>query len=209
MKKTIIPFYILFALSATATAQEADKHPGRTLSKFSLGVRAGVNITNVKVSNSPVFTSPHPIPLFTGGVYAIYDVSKTFAIQLEITYNRAGFKSNIDSGLESKALLSYLAAPLLAKYKFAHTGFALYAGPQIAFLLSAKGELTGFSNIDLKSLIRNTDMGGTLGAEYNFGIGLNISVRYVLGFLNIEKNPVNGESLKTRTIGITIGYKIK
>lgn len=104
-------------------------------------------------------------------------------------------------------MLNYLTLPVLAKYSFEDAGFGAYLGPQIGYLLSAKGIFEGDSE-DLKEDLKSTDISGIIGVEYFLPAGIGISARYQLGLSNIAKDADEGEgSIKNNALTFTLGYR--
>jgi hypothetical protein len=195
---TWVLFLVLpFALSVNAQNSE--------FSKFSLGIKAGVNISNMKVSGQGISVISSSLTRFVGGIYGEYKFSNMLGIQPELIYNGLGAKS---SG--TKDQFAYLSIPVLFKYSIPNIGLALYAGPQISLLLSAKEKIDSIStSADIKNQMKNSEISGVIGVDYTFNSGVSISARYQLGFSNVVKDIPSGYSMKNNAFGITVGYKIR
>lgn len=166
----------------------------------SFGVKAGLNLSNLTEKVSGVKVTYSSVANLTAGGYAIYHLNPSWALQAELLYNGSGAKLS-GSG---KINMSYLSVPVLAKYAIASSGFSIFAGPQIGFLLSAKSIPDGGSSTDVKSSFKSTDISGVAGADYTFIGGFNISARYQLGLSNIDAS--GGGTIKNNAINFTVVY---
>lgn len=172
-----------------------------------IGVKAGVSVPKWNVSSD--FSSGLSISSYPGleiGVLGDFPISKSVSIQPEISYSSLGTKMS-SGGDNVKYRLDYITVPLLAKYSLPN-GFGIYAGPQVGFLLSAKGK---FSNSgekeDVKSALKSTDFFITFGTEYNFQNGIAVYARYNHGLVNIYDIDADG-SIHNTSFGFGLAYKI-
>lgn len=205
MKKVLF----LAAAVACTTFSFAQEKKMATSSAISFGVKAGVNLSNFSESvpsgeDKEDFSSKIGL---NAGVFATFHLSNSFAIQPELTWSTMGVKEKED-GSDAKMPLNYLTLPVLAKYTFAGSGFSLYAGPQVGFLLSAKVKGDGAS-VDIKDSFKSTDFGAVAGLEFEIpNTKLNISGRYQFGLANIAKDAPDGYKLKNTAATFTVGYRL-
>jgi hypothetical protein len=172
---------------------------GAAFSQVTVGAKAGINISNLSISGGNTTISYSSKVGLNAGGFAEFMIGENFAVQPELTYSEMGAK-----GSDGQLNINYLQLPVLAKYYF--TGFAVYAGPQVGFLLSAKAK-AGSVTTDFKDQVNSTDFDGVVGAEYNFDPGIVVSARYIFGLSNIDKTASSGESTKINGFQITLGYK--
>ena len=163
-----------------------------------IGVKAGINLANISISDGGTSTSPNSLTRGTAGAFAMIPAGKKFTIQPELLYLGMGYKYG-----GSKAKFDYLSVPVLAKFTVA-PGFGIYAGSQIGFLLSAKAD-----GDDVKDNIKSTDFSGVFGADYILSNGINFTTRYQLGLSNIVKDVNADETVKNNAFTFTIGYVFK
>ena len=91
-------------------------------------------------------------------------------------------------------------------------GFHIFAGPQVAYLLSnkvqAQASVLGFNALnrewDMKSGFREMDFSVVGGVGYQFTNGLNLSAGYDHGLNTIDENG-NFETFN-RTFKASVGY---
>lgn len=137
---------------------------------YSLGVRAGSSIPNLRAGNDdPMSTgwSTRVAPYF--GVYADLGITPAFSIRPEIAYAAQGGKrdgmqpvdasstgmplppgTTLYADYKNVAKLDYLEIPVLARYRFGNgTGFYVNAGPYAGILLAASNETSGVSPLYL------------------------------------------------------------
>ncbi|MFA3783461.1 porin family protein [Melioribacteraceae bacterium 4301-Me] len=158
---------------------------------FSLGVRAGMSIANL--SFDPDLPSVLEKSSRTGvnfGALAEIAFADIFALQIEPTYTQGGSKLSAN-GLESTIKVSSLAIPVLFKVNIPAGGVVTpyaFAGPNLAFILSAKGE-SGGEETDIKDQVSSTNFGIDLGAGVSFSVAPRTKIifdaRYSLGLSDV------------------------
>lgn len=144
------------------------------------GVKAGANYSDF--TNAGFDTEG--LVGFHGGAIVGYNINEHFAVQEEFLYSTQGakIKGGLMDGQDIK--LSYLAVPILLKYK---TNFGLYleAGPQIGILIDEDFTSLGI-NSDAK-FAEKIDGGAAAGIGYQFPNGLGIGARYYMSFTDLTK----------------------
>lgn len=213
MKKMMIIAAMVVA-SLTASAQNE-------VGQLTLQPKVGMNITNI--SGAKIITGTNKsedanfMVDFTVGVEAEYGIAEKFSMAAGVLYSRQGcdygeFKSTIggqSAGWDkNQDKLGYLNIPIVANYYIAK-GFAIKAGVQPGFLLSAKRKVDGFggypsSDEDFKDACKSFDLSIPLGLSYESN-NLVIDGRYNLGVTKINKE--GDDSMKNSVIQFTIGYK--
>jgi Outer membrane protein beta-barrel domain len=197
MKKLIFSAAMLIAAGFSVNAQDV---------KF--GVKAGVNFSSLSgdVENADMLTGFH-----VGGL-AEFKFGN-FAIQPELLYTTAGAKNDYNDGFVSgdlTAKTSYIAVPVAAKY-YILEGLSIQAGPQFAFLVSAKSKFEGSGldeEADSKDLYKSFEFGVFGGVGYELESGLLFSARYVQGVSNIDDGEDSDDSkVQNTNIQLSVGYK--
>jgi hypothetical protein len=175
-------------------------------SPIGFGVKAGVNFAKLKTETGNIESKTGSQTGINAGVFAEIPAGMNFTIQPELTYSSMGYE--IENSLGSaKGKYTYLSLPVLLKYTFPGSGFGVYAGPQIGYLLSADREVNG-TTTDVKDQLRSSDFSAVFGSEFTIpNTGFVISGRYQLGLKNIMKNPPAGYSTKNNTATVTLGYR--
>ena len=199
MKKNLLFVTVtFFALNASA--------------QFSTGIKAGINIAKEKYSNSTYSTSGHVF--FTGGIFTNYSLSKNFALELSALYSGEGSNESYMSGqtkVTGVVKINRINIPLMIQYK---TPIGLYfeTGPQIGFLLSAKGKYSNSSTTyDFKSGTQSTLMSWCIGAGYRFSKilpGLGINASYNAGLSKVNKGSVNANKITSSVFSIKLQYAL-
>jgi len=185
MKINVSLFVAALLITATATAQHVN-----------IGIKGGLNLYNIKNSNSSQYDSKAGFHL---GLLGHIHLSKQLAFQPEILYSAEGAKYSV---LNTKHILhlNYVNVPLLLQYMF-DNGFRLEAGPQFGFLAAAKDEANG-TKADLKNYYKKVDFAVGLGLGYvDPSSGLGIDARYNIGLGNINEN----SSVKSMNRGFQLG----
>ena len=177
-----------------------------------LGVKGGINIANANVENAngkEVKTKALNGPVIGGLIE--FGAHKPWSLVLEPSYVANGAEFD---DFDGKTELTYLQIPILAKAKFGQSNMHVYlfAGPNIAFNLSAEGKATvlGFTGSwnaedDIKKMDIAGDVG--LGASIRIMPQLHLSgdVRYSHGFMNIIDDSATLDSWMSRDVKVLFG----
>ncbi len=188
--------------------------------QFTLQPKIGMNITNISGAEIVTGTSTENANFmvdFAVGVEAEYGLAEKFSLAAGILYSRQGcdfgeFKASNGYTTvgwdKNQNKLGYLNIPIVANYYIAK-GFAIKAGIQPGFLLSAKRKIDGIGDtpsedIDYKDALESFDLSIPLGLSYETD-NVVIDGRYNLGVTKINKE--GDKDLKNSVIQFTIGYK--
>lgn len=143
---------------------------------------------------------------YTADVGIDYCLTNQFAIGFDINNNYIGTKSKALN--DEDISLHYFGFGPLAKL-YATPWMALYAGPEINFLTSAK--IADTSNM---SKFKKTELAVPLGISFEpviskrSNIAITIDLRYRLGLSKVNKSdPFWDKDVKNSTFILTIGYK--
>jgi len=176
--------------------------------QIAVGLKAGVNFSKENYKSSTYTTSNHTY--FAGGIFAQYSFAKSFALQLEVVHSGEGtheeYMAN-NTKVTGVVTINRLNVPLLLQYKTV-PGIYFETGPQIGFVLSAKGKYTTGS-YDFKPNTNSTLFSWCVGAGYTLtkgAPGLGIGVRYAPGLSHIDKGATNAQSIKGSTINVSVAY---
>ncbi len=176
MKRLLILAFVMIALTASASAQSSN----------TLGLKAGLNMFKYYGDDAG---SVDNLTAFAFGAYFCHSFSEVIAIQPELYYSGKGASESEVLTIEMKQ--GYLEIPVLFKVNFPLEGKSwsptLFAGPYLAFLMSAKLE-----DIDVKELFADTDFGLIVGGGFDFGLSegaqtLSLDVRYSMGFTKLDE----------------------
>lgn len=151
--------------------------PGFTQRTKSVGLRAGVNVSDI---TRTVFTAR---TAFYAGLAGEMRMTGLYALQLELGYSQQGALGNVedersvnrhfsDSGIRTE----YFTAGVMNKFSI-HRKFSLLAGASVEQELSGNPFLS-----------RTLDAGVILGAEYQFLPGFGLEVRAKRGLFDIFEN---------------------
>ncbi|HKP32636.1 MAG TPA: porin family protein, partial [Chitinophagaceae bacterium] len=163
------------------------------------GIKAGVNISNLKVENSSSMDSKLGFYL---GALAHLHFAEHWAVQPELVYSGQGAKQTI-SGVEYKIKLGYLNIPVLFQY-MTGTGFRFETGPQLGFMMSAKTKVDD-DQTDVKDAFNTLDLAWAFGASYVTDGGFGVDARYNLGLMDI--NDGGGSAIKNRVWQLGLFYQ--
>ena len=231
---------------------------------FYLGAKGGWSLPELSGGNNEISKGWKSRSAFNFGVLASDELTKKFALQIEVNYASQGGRKNgiqplydgavpgLPTGVpfyanfKSDAILNYIEVPVIAKYVFLQTHsqrFYIDAGPYAGYLLNARNKTSGTSSIftdkngtvlmipnpqnpdqyiplPAQSFDANTNItsdinkfnfgiNGGLGIGQNLGNGnLFLDIKGYYGFLNIQKNPVNGKN-NSGALVVSVGYAVK
>ncbi|WP_343658397.1 porin family protein [Chryseobacterium sp.] len=195
MKKLILGLALVagtftFAQKTSTSTSSASSSPVR------FGLKAGLNISSISNSNANSKAG------FYGGVFANIPVAQDFSVQPEVLYSGQGAKAKSNSNV--KLNTDYIAVPVMLQYNLIPNLY-VEAGPQFAFLISAKGKDNNAS-VDVKDDFKTFDFGLGLGAGYYFTQNIGVNVRYTAGLSKIAKED-DGDSSRNGVFQIGLAYK--
>jgi hypothetical protein len=183
MKKLFLSAVVLVAFASFAFGQ------------VSLGLRAGLNLSNNKFSAGSIDIKPDMKAGFLVGAYLTGNISDNIAIQPELLFTTFGSKGD-DFG---KTDLNYICIPVLLRYNF-NEMVNIHVGPQFNMLMSAENE-----GDDIKDDLKGLDVGALVGLGADFG-PFNAGVRYFAGLSNISED--DSFELKNSAFQIFVGFRL-
>ena len=202
MKKLILGIALFGGLSA-ANAQ------------IDLGVKGGLNFPTLSGDSRQLIgdQTKFRTDFYVGG-YANYKVTDQISFQPELLYSKQGAGIKNSGNSNSKIVTHNINIPLMGRYEIME-GLNVEFGPQLGFLVSAKGK-TEEGKTDTK--VKITDNFKTLDFGLNFGAGykvtdeLEINARFTKGLSNINNyfpEGINDNYKITNTyFSIGVAYKL-
>jgi hypothetical protein len=169
------------------------------------GIKAGVNLADLKIEGDGFGLDFKNRIGFHAGLYYHLFFNENIAIQPELLFSQKGAKIDF-SGFEVKTNFSYIDLPVLVRYQVVDF-LNLHAGPQVGFLISANA-VADDEKEDIKDDFNTIDFGLAFGAGVDLPMGLNFTLRYVLGLANIASETEGDESLKNNVLQVSVGYRL-
>ena len=202
MKKVLFIAVVVLLGLGNVNAQEV---------KF--GAKVGLNSSNF-TGDTEGFDSKIGFNL---GAYAEISLSDKLTFQPELLFSTQGASSEDSFENETFKLTikaNYLNIPLMMKYGLTDK-FALEFGPQLGFLLSAKGKAEGTfdgqaisEEEDLKDFFKSIDFGLNFGASFDVAENIMIGARYNLGLSNIMDEEDSGDDkVQNAVFSFAVGYR--
>jgi hypothetical protein len=179
---------------------------------FTLGVKGGLNLANV--TGDDVSDDAEMLIGFHAGAYAQFDLA-VLTIQPELLYTMKGSQEEgtmMGVDYSGTSTLNYLEIPVLVKYNVLPTPMmkaSVYAGPSLAFLLSAnhEQEVNGeTTDTDIADDLTSTDFGLNVGASVELS-KLMIDVRYNMGLASVDDSGADAD-YKNSVIMLSVGYAL-
>lgn len=156
-----------------------------TMAQFN--IRGGLNFAKVSSNDESVQLSANP-GVQLGFGYEM-DLGNTLSLRSALVYSQKGSKSE-SSTTSSSSRTNYLEIPMDLQIRFGDSDdnrLGLYAGPYVAFLLSATTD-----EINVKDSYNNQEYGFNAGLTYDiyvFTLGLN----YGAGLSNVVNDANLGD----------------
>jgi hypothetical protein len=215
MKKSLF-IICLSVVSLGYTLNAQDHHrDGDPRNNFSLGVKAGLNVSNVWDESGQDFRADSKAG-FAGGVFFGLPIGKYLGIQPEVLVSQKGFKGSgslLGYPYSYSKTTTYLDIPIQLQIKPIEF-LTLLVGPQYSYLMHEKDVYTYGTNASAQEQefkndnIRKNILGFVIGADINVS-HLVVSGRFGQDF---QTNNGNGTSstprYKNRWFQVTVGIKI-
>jgi hypothetical protein len=140
MRKII---FLITACTLMAYSVNAQDDP----EELKIGVKAGINMSNIYNAQSEEFTADYKIGLAAGGFLSI-PIGKFLGVQPEVLFSQKGFRASgtvLTYPYEFKRTTNFIDIPILIAFK-PLPGVTLLAGPQYSYLVKKTDEYTGVIN---------------------------------------------------------------
>ena len=209
MKKMMMMLFMA-TVALTASAQNE-------VGQLTLQPKVGLNLANL--TNTKVGDESGKMKAdFVFGVEAEYGLAEKFSVAAGLLYSMQGcefgeykVKANgetVGGWDKNERNLAYLNIPIVANFYFAK-GWAIKAGIQPGFLLSAKAKIDGVGatpsvNENMKDACKTFDLSIPLGLSFEYEKAV-FDLRYNLGVTKVNKD--GDDSNKNSVIQFTVGYK--
>jgi Outer membrane protein beta-barrel domain len=211
MKNTLLLISLVAFVATTVKAQTTSTEQR---SKFTVGIKAGTNYSNVYDSTGEDFVADYKFGS-AAGVFIVLPLGKIFGIQPEVLYSQKGFKSEgtfLGSSYQMERTTEFIDVPLLISIKPIESISVLF-GPQFSYLLKQKDEFNGGTLTSSQeeefspNNLRKNIFGLTGGVDFNiehFVIALRAG-------WDLKDNDGDGNSTspryKNRWYQAAVGYK--
>lgn len=179
--------------------------PSVAKTRTGIGVKAGLNLSNIINEMTDIDFSPEMKPGFHAGILFNLNFGYMnnrqgfFGLQPEVLYSRQGFLLDGDP-----ITFNYITVPVMVKL-YLYQGFNFEIGPWIGYLLAVNPNSTVIdeNNIKLSDLKGGKDAGVAVGFGYDFNSGLMVGARYQHGLSDMAGNLL----WTNRVIAISLGWK--
>lgn len=201
--------FLFIALTAFAIISATTQ----TNAQARFGIKAGATLTTLGSATANGVTVDYNYrPGFQGGVFAELPIAKAISFNPQVLFTQKGGNINTTvSGinLTGHTQINYLDLPLLFGFK-ATPKLSFFVGPQVSFLMSTKTvvSVTGFGTQEStdKTGVKNTLVGGNLGAGYDLTNNIGVNLHYMFDFGRAGEGS-NDTGEKNSGFALTLGYK--
>ena len=175
------------------------------------GIKVGLNMATIAGDDNKIGgISPDSRMGFSAGGFIVLDLT-VISIRPEILYTMKGACYEATVGnvkFDATLKLDYLEVPILLQYNLPLPGPvspSLFAGPALAFNLSAKVvEETSDTEEDIED-VKSTDLGLVIGGGVVLNNKITLDVRLVMGLTSIDDSGAD-DDVKNQVISIMAGY---
>jgi Outer membrane protein beta-barrel domain len=177
--------------------------PFTSQAQIKLGVRAGLNASNISFDNLPDRRERFG---FHAGIFSTFNIEPNFIdVQPELSYSLQGvaFKPS-----NTKIMLNMKYINLMVPLVFKLSTIDLQVGPFASYLVSSPDYAVYNENKIIYAAFNKIDAGLTAGIAYNRKNAM-FGVRYNQGFVNVAKDNVKPYLGKGKNaVGqVSVGYK--
>jgi hypothetical protein len=213
MKKAGLFVLAIIGLGITATAQESEKYDRRE--KFTVGFRAGANLSNVWDSEGEDFDADAKLG-FAGGVFVGIPIGRYIGIQPEVLFSQKGFQASgtlLGTSYSYRKTTNWIDIPIQFQLK-PLPFLTVLVGPQISFQVSERNEYTFGSNSTAQEEQFDNDniRKNMLGIATGFDINIYHVVVSGRACWDFQSNRGDGTSstprYRNQFVQLTIGFKI-
>lgn len=210
--KTISNSIVVLLTFLISTALFAQKTTVDKRKDFRIGVKAGINVSNVYDEENNDYIADNKTGFAAGGFFAI-PLGDFLGIQPEIMYSQKGFKatsSTILGDYDFTRTSTYLDIPLQLQIKPLPMLTFLF-GPQFSYLLKTKNDFNGNISTTQEEEINSDNYKKNV---FGFVAGLDVNIEnFVISgraAWDISKTDTTGDSTKPRyknqVLQFTVGY---
>lgn len=195
--------------------------PQLAFSQTALGIKAGMNMGDIKVRSENLLVDEQyaPLRLWHVGVAGSVELSERFSGQMELLFNQKGGQSPLELGnpnpLEAywQYKLNYLSLPVLLQFKAGPLTFE--AGPEVSYLLGHKTTRNDVVVEDELSFLGDKSFEFALTAGFKFSVERFFTeVRWTRGYYSIgEVDFYDMDGVKlgyynhfSHTLQVSLGY---
>lgn len=192
---------------------------GAAVAQPSFGIKAGLNIANIRKSGIYNFNPSSLVTFKIGGMVDL-PVGESFAVQPGLFVNSKGFKeANNFQKLTTNPIYFEIPLLMLGKFDLGDVRAFAGAGPYFGFGFAGKRQVNNGSGIQAINIqygnapgayFKSTDIGLDFSAGVTFDSGVQLSINYGFGLSNvIPSNSIYaelGQGAQHRVLTFGLGY---
>lgn len=187
---------LFFCLTATA-----QKMKGKTF----LGFKAGANVSTFRTPTDYPDFDPALKTGISLGTFVEIPVSDKVVIQPEFYYSQMGSRGASSPWGTVRFRYNYFSVPVVLKYRLGQS-FAAFIGPEADILIRAR-KRDQYSTESITYVVRDYDLGFTVGAEAWFSPKVSLAARYIHGTRDVSLNN-DHFTFFNQGVQVTVGYKL-
>lgn len=205
----------VFFITAAVALMAINSYGQDAGSKIQLGLKAGLNYSNIYDSKSENYDAKGKAG-FAGGAFLAIPIGRFLGVQPEVMYSQKGYKQSgsvLGSNYDFTRTSHYLDVPLLLSIKPTSV-LTVQVGPQFSYLMRQKtvlntglGTVVNENEFDNDNIRKNT-LGAVVGLDFNFD-------RVIFGTRagwDLQNNNGDGTSTNPRyknvVVQATLGFRL-
>jgi hypothetical protein len=205
-KKLIVFIIAIIALINISYAQEGTTDQRE---EMKLGIKAGVNISNVYDAQGEAFVAESKLGFVLGGFLTV-PISKFIGIQPEFLFSQKGFRGTgiiLGYPYEFNRTTNYIDIPIFLTLKPAPS-LTILAGPQYSFLIKQSDAFTSTAVSTLQEQEFNTDNIRKNTLCFIWGADVNFSALVIGGRIGWDLSSNNGDGTSTTPRYKNVWYQL-
>lgn len=206
MRKFFMASVLLLAALSASAQQE--------VGTWALTPRVG--LASAGMSNQKIFTDVGGADYkdaerkigFVGGADVTWRLHQQVGFSAGLFYSNEGFKYPEIEGLKLKHSLSFLNMPLMGNF-YVTDHLCINAGVQVSWLAAASQTLRHGDQTETRDLnnYKSLNFAVPVGVSYQQG-NVVLDLRYNIGLRDLNDHELTGETCRTNSLWLTLGYRI-
>jgi hypothetical protein len=169
--------------------------------QFEIGLKGGLNISNVRNKDISYYERVSPIPGFHIGLFTQVDFTDKFHLNSEVLISSRGFRLVV---FAQRKETIYLEIPVLLTYSLIEK-VEIEFGPDLGVMISNNSENIDDNFFSYESL----DVGLATGLRYKLNDKVYFTGRYYHGLTSIGELFSQNSKSFNRVVQFSVGHKIK
>ena len=217
MKKIFLIIATIANVTQQSSAQNYNRETkvGTSPNSLQIGIKAGMNYSNVYNSNGESFNTTPKFGYVAGG-FVSFPITQLLGLQFEALITQKGYQATgmlLGRSYDITRTTTYFAVPILLSFRCGKY-VSILAGPQFAYLIKQKdSNANGSTSIEQENAFTNENIRkNILGFTFGFDFNLNHVVIGTRAGWDIQNNNGDGSTTTPKYnnawFQATLGYRL-